>query len=88
MPEFKRIPNHTREVGPPQGWDRERDGPCATLYVRDCIIGGIPYMVFALEFLPDEIERMQAGESVKFGIAGHQLPLMFTHIGKLFEDEN
>ena len=87
MPEFKAIPGFTRKMGPPEGWDAERDGPCATLYIRDSVISGIQYMVFALEFLPHEIEQMQKGESVKIGIAGNQFPLMFTHIGRLFEDE-
>lgn len=63
MPEIKRITGATRNLGAPAGWDPKRDGPCAHLPVRDELIEGIPWMVSAHEFTPDEIALIVAGEA-------------------------
>lgn len=81
MPLWQRIQGFTREIGPPAGWDEKTQGPCATVWVRDEVNDGIPFMCFAMEFTPEELALLQEGKPFVIGIAGVQLPLMICNVG-------
>lgn len=76
MPEIKRIAGATRNLGAPKGWDPEKDGPCAHLPIRDELIAGVPWMVSAHEFTPDEIALINAGATLELWIQGQTHPVV------------
>lgn len=70
-----RIPQHTRWLGAPLGWEPEKDGDCAHLAIRDMTINGnVPSMHSLWEPTPDELERLNAGGKVRLIVVGISHP--------------
>lgn len=71
-----RIPDHTRSLPKPDGWDDEANGPCATLYIRDAIDeeSGFRVMQSAWEAVGEEAGWMVAGGHLQLGIVGSAHP--------------
>lgn len=77
-----RIEKHTRILGKPADWDEAVQGPCGGLPIRDVILAGnAQFMVSAWTPLPDEIERIVAGEPIVLGINGTGHPVVFMGVG-------
>jgi len=81
MPEFKRIQDFTFAALPPKDWDEAKNGPCASVFMRLEQHEHGPMMAYALEFLPDELELLKAGEPLIFRIAGSHPLLMSLEFG-------
>lgn len=75
-----RIPRATRNLGAPAGWDRETDGDCAHLPIRDMPVnGGIPAMHSLWEPTPQELDWLSRGAKVRLMIVGTvHPPVMVT----------
>lgn len=67
------IKGATRALGKPTNWD-DKDGECATLYVRDHRGAGPTIMQSAWYPSPEEIEQMIKGEPVILSIWGPSHP--------------
>lgn len=68
----RRIKDATNRLGPPKGWDQERDGKCVDLWIRvtehgDCQSAWGP--------TPEELAILSAGGSVVLSVVGGQPPV-------------
>lgn len=76
------MEGETRRVGQPRDWNEERDGPCATLSIRDERIGGANYMMSGYMLTQSEmdvlVQRQAAGEPciIRFAIRGENHPVI------------
>ena len=70
----KRISGATHNLGPPKGWDAERDGKCGHLTVR---VEGNLYSS-AWEPTPDELVTLLNGGSIVLSVVGDQPPVMLS----------
>jgi hypothetical protein len=78
-----RIPNATRFLGAPQGWDEARDGHCGTLPVLDRSDPDDGHtMTSVWELMPDELERLKAGGSVRLTVVGSMHPPVSLEVGE------
>lgn len=76
----KRIEGTTRVLGAPPDWID--DGvSCVGLPIRDVITEEGPFMLSAWEPTPDEIRRMQHGESIVLWIRGTAHPVVSIGVG-------
>lgn len=86
MPIIKMIEGCTRELGKPSDWEtRGTDLPCHVLPIRDVITPEGPFMISAWEFTPDEIKRLQDGETLKLWIRGTGHPVIAMTVGGIVE---
>lgn len=67
----RRIAGATHNLGAPPNWDRERDGNCGQLWIRQ----QDDYVESAWEITPDDIERLKQGRSLIVRIYGWQPPI-------------
>ncbi len=67
-----RIKGATHRMGAPKGWERDKHGHCADLYVRQ---DGNVYES-AWEPTPDELAAIAAGKPIILRIVGSQPPVM------------
>lgn len=74
MPMPIRIMNATRTLGAPPGWDETKNGPCVGLPIRDEDFNGLPAMVSAYEFTPEELLAIQGGAKLELIIVGQAHP--------------
>lgn len=74
MPTPIRIMNATRTLGAPPGWDEEKNGTCVGLPIRDEDFNGLPAMVSAYEFTPEELVAIQGGAKLELIIVGQAHP--------------
>jgi len=78
----KHIADATRVLGAPPGWDG-RDMTCGAFPVRDVITPEGQFMVSAWEPTPEELERMQRGETVRLWIHGAGHPVVALTVGDI-----
>lgn len=81
-----RIPNATREMGPPKDHDSERDGPIRHLAVRDESHCGVHFIVSACETEAEEAGWLLAGGRVHAGLSVPQQPVMNMRVAMPGED--
>lgn len=65
-----KIDRHTVALHPPRDWDREVNGHCGVLYVREEKLDGVSFMRSAWEVEPHEAALIFAGAKLITGIAG------------------
>lgn len=73
-----RIEGATRSLGAPPGWTK---GQCSSLWIRDEVIEGIPFIVSAWLPQVDEVERLQLGAAVHLYVAGGTMPPVALAVG-------
>jgi hypothetical protein len=81
-----RILRATRTLGPPKDWDVDRDGPCASLPVRDEAFCGFASMVSAWHPTPAEILAICGGAPVYLRIVSSQHPAIELTVGPAAEE--
>ena len=69
-----RIAGATHWLGAPKGWEREVNGPCTHLAVRQ--VGDV--WESAWEPTPAELAALNAGAKVVLRVVGGQPPVMLT----------
>lgn len=74
----RRIANATHHLGPPEGWDHEKDGKCDSLYVRQ--VGDV--YESAWEPTPTELAAINAGASIILRMKFAQVPVMLCVAGQ------
>lgn len=79
----RRIPNATRVLSAPPGWDEEVDGACGTLPICDVADGSVNIMYSYWEPTPDELERLSAGASLVLGVVGRAHPPVSIQVAAL-----
>lgn len=78
-----RIEGATRNLGAPAGWDRDKDGRCLGLPIRDDESdGGLPLMTSAWTPTPEELARLNAGASIHLTIVGRAHPPVAVEVGQ------
>lgn len=86
MPVIKFIEHATRVLGKPSDWEtRDTELHCGELPIRDVITPEGPFMISAWEFTPDEIKRLQDGETLKLWIRGTGHPVIAMTVGGIVE---
>jgi hypothetical protein len=76
-----RISGATRNLGAPKGWDKDRDGVCGGLPIRDEMNGSMPCMTSAWQPTPDELALLNAGASVHLRVVGMVHPPVMLSVG-------
>lgn len=71
-----RIAGFTRNLGAPENWDEEHDGPCISLPIHDEVLDGIRFMTTRYEFSPEDIANIVAGRPLELSIAGREHPVI------------
>lgn len=69
-------PNTNRYHGEPEGWNEERDGPCATLPTVS--VGVIHASFWQPE--PHELDALLRGGSIRFAIIAEQHPVISVSV--------
>lgn len=64
------IPNATRVLGAPEGWDPKRDGECGALHVKDNRVNDVRFMQSEWEPTPEERAAIAAGANVRLTVWG------------------
>jgi len=78
-----RIPEATRVLGAPQGWDEARDGWCGGLAILDVADdAGSHRMVSAWEPTPEELAKLNAGAPVLLSVVGLGHPPVWLSVGE------
>lgn len=77
-----RIQGATRALGAPADWDKNSQGPCGTLLVRDEKTTAGEAMVSAWFPTPEEIERMKQGAPIYLTLMGRIHPPVSLCVGK------
>lgn len=74
--------NHaTRNLNAPKDWDRERDGFCGVLPVRDEMTAAGQAMTSAWYPTPEEIKRISEGAPVYLSVMGTIHPPVSMGVG-------
>jgi hypothetical protein len=76
-----RIPNATRVLGAPSGWDKSKQGTCGGLPIQDMDTSAGPGMMSLWEPTPDELERLKAGAKVSLLVLGTVHPPVSVAVG-------
>lgn len=72
-----RISGMTRNLGAPENWKSDSQGPCISLPIRDHQdASGANWMVSRYEFTPDDIARIVDGKPLELWIAGVAHPVI------------
>ena len=74
------IDNATRDLNPPKNWDRDTQGPCGNLLIKDVPMYGTNVMMSAWIPSKEELEWLNAGHPVILGIVGHTHPPLFIKV--------
>lgn len=77
-----RISGATRSLGAPGNWNRETNGPCGSLAIRDGERQGMPLMESAWFPTPEELVALVAGAPVILRIVGTSHPPVALYAGK------
>lgn len=80
-----RISGTTRTLGPPADWNKEDDGPCGRLAIRDEPTTAGIGMTSAWFPTPEEIIRLQAGAPIYLTIIGMEHPPVDLQVGAVPE---
>jgi hypothetical protein len=80
-----RFEGATRDLGAPAGWDKDKDGPCGSLPIRDDSHGAYPAMVSAWFPTPEEIAHVVAGAPIHLTVIGAGHPPVSLGVGKVPE---
>ena len=75
------IQNATRTLGAPLDWDRETDGYCGKLPIRDEVTSAGRTMISAWYPTPEERGRLQQGAPVYLYIVGSIHPPVAIEVG-------
>jgi hypothetical protein len=75
------IKGATRVLGAPKGWDRETQGPCGGLVIRDDLTTAGPSMTSAWFPTSDEIERIRNGAPIYLTVIGIIHPPVAMSVG-------
>jgi hypothetical protein len=75
------IQNATRILNKPKDWDRERDGICGTLPIRDEKTTAGDTMVSAWLPTPEEIQRINEGAPIYVYVVGNVHPPISVDVG-------
>lgn len=75
------IGGATRRLGAPADWDKQRDGHCGGLAVRDERTTAGPGMTSAWQPTPEELARLNAGASVHLTVLGMVHPPVSMSVG-------
>jgi hypothetical protein len=79
-----RIQGSTRMLGAPQGWDKEKDGPCLGLAILDLNLNDAISAMGSVWFpTPEEIEKIVAGAPIELWIIGKSHPPVYLRVGML-----
>lgn len=81
-----KIDGKARPLGKPADWDETTDASCGTLWVRDEIIDGVPYMRSAWEVEGDEGAMMMLGANTHLRVAGRGHPVVWMEVGPVPSD--
>ena len=81
-----RIDGETRNLGAPKDRDKDKNGRCLGLPIRDENIDGLPAMKSAWFPLPDELERLNAGAPVYLTVVGTGHPPVALTVGQIMVD--
>lgn len=82
-----RIPNATRVLGAPVGWDKAAQGPCGGLPIQDIETSAGPGMMSVWQPTPEELARLQAGAGVSLLVLGTVHPPVSVSVGMPPEGE-
>jgi len=82
-----RIPNATRVLGAPGGWDKSTQGPCGGLPIQDIDTSAGPGMMSVWEPTPEELVRLNAGAKVSLVVLGTAHPPVSLSVGMPPKDE-
>ena len=74
------ISGATRNLGAPSGWDREKDGICGGLPIRDEEIGRLHCMTSAWLPTPEELAALNAGAPVYLRVVGTGHPPVMVYV--------
>jgi len=84
-----RIQGATRNLGKPEGWVDDLDGPCSHLPIVDVMTdSGINLMISHWEILPDELERLKQGAPMFLQVVGELHPPVMLWVGDVPEIED
>jgi hypothetical protein len=75
------IQNATRVLGAPKNWDRERDGFCGALSIRDEKTTAGDTMISAWCPTPEEIARIEQGAPIYVYVVGQVHPPISVGVG-------
>jgi hypothetical protein len=75
------IADATRSLGTPKDWNKERDGPCCTLVIRDERTAAGSGMTSAWFPDPRELERIAKGAPIYLTIVGNVHPPVIMAVG-------
>jgi hypothetical protein len=75
------IQNSTRTLGAPAGWDKDKDGPCGGLPIRDEETTAGMGMTSAWFPTDDEIKRLKLGAPVHLTLLGGVHPPVAMSVG-------
>ena len=76
-----RIQGATRNLHAPADWDRDKDGPCLGLPIRDEKTTAGDGMTSAWFPTPEEIERIAQGAPIYLTVLGHVHPPVSMSVG-------
>ncbi len=76
----------TQPIGKPKDWDEAMQGHCSTLWVREEIRNGIPFMVSAWEVSPGELAAIQRGAMIHIGVSAPCHPVLSIGTGPIPAD--
>jgi hypothetical protein len=76
-----RIEGANVDFGKPPDWDDE-SGHCATLAVKHAIVGGHHVLISAWEPTPEELVKLNAGETIKLMIYSKSHPVVSIIVGE------
>jgi hypothetical protein len=80
-----RIPNATRNLGAPAGWDPDRDGHCVHLPIQDLETAAGPAMQSVWLPTPEELDRLIGGAPITLMIYGRAHPPVMVSVGQLVD---
>jgi hypothetical protein len=77
-----RVYGATRHLKAPSDWNKDEDGPCGGLPIRDEKTTAGPGMTSAWQPTVEEIERLKAGASVYLTVLGTVHPPVSMSVGQ------
>jgi hypothetical protein len=77
-----RITGATHDLGKPADWDDSK-GRCASLPVRQVLCAGELVMISAWQPTPEELRKLNLGESVHLMIWGNTHPVVALGVGEI-----
>lgn len=80
-----KIPGSTRNLGPPDGWDEERDGVCNHLPVLDSVVSGQHVISSEWELTAEERERLILGGKIHLHVWGGGMPPVALSVAEVVE---